>query len=468
MIADNRGTRLPRWVLAGAVSALALAPCWWQSRIQAGDLSSHVYNAWLAELIARGEVEGLHLVFQPTNVLFDLLLGCLFRILGAGAAQRIAVSAAVLVFLWGAFALFRAVARRSPWFLLPVLLMLAYGWVFHMGFFNFYMSLGLSFAAMALAWRGRWPASVPVFILAYTAHGLPVAWALCVLGYRWMAQRVRPRYRLILFGAALAAVTVFAFALRARYLCRWSGTQWWSALAIDQVWVYGGEYFFFGAGLLLVFALYGARLKVLRVALGIPLQCAALTAAGIVLLPAKINLPGYAASLGFISERMSLALAVALCAALAAARPRRWQVAMAGALAAVFFARMYADERGINAYEDRLEAAVAALAPGSRVINTVWNAPYRTVALYHAIDRACIGRCFSYANYEPSSRQFRIRVNGPNGVVMARYSDSASLESGQFLAREEDLPLYGVTLCGSDLCVKPLQAGSHAEINLVR
>src|SRR5574340_20332 len=127
MISANDGTRLPRWAVAGAVSALALVPCWWQSRIKAGDLSSHAYNAWLAELIGRCEGEGVHIVFQPTNVLLDFLLGHMFRVFGPGAAQRIAVSAAVLVFVWGAFALFRAMARRSPWFLLPVLLMLAYG-----------------------------------------------------------------------------------------------------------------------------------------------------------------------------------------------------------------------------------------------------------------------------------------------------------------------------------------------------
>ena len=32
-----------------------LVPCFWQPRIQSVDLSSHIYNAWLASLIARNQ-----------------------------------------------------------------------------------------------------------------------------------------------------------------------------------------------------------------------------------------------------------------------------------------------------------------------------------------------------------------------------------------------------------------------------
>jgi hypothetical protein len=85
-------------------SAALLVPCFWQTRIQAGDLGSHVYNAWLAELIRQGRAPGLSIVPQKTNVLFDLLLSGLFHTVGGAAAQRIAVSLAVLVFAWGAFA----------------------------------------------------------------------------------------------------------------------------------------------------------------------------------------------------------------------------------------------------------------------------------------------------------------------------------------------------------------------------
>ena len=48
-----------RWLLFLAVSGFLLVPCFWQRRIQAGDLASHVYNAWLAQLIERGQAPGL-------------------------------------------------------------------------------------------------------------------------------------------------------------------------------------------------------------------------------------------------------------------------------------------------------------------------------------------------------------------------------------------------------------------------
>ena len=67
---------VPRWQVRAAafgegrlayfvVSGLLLVPCYWQSRLQAGDLSSHIYNAWLAELIAKGQAPGLASLARP-------------------------------------------------------------------------------------------------------------------------------------------------------------------------------------------------------------------------------------------------------------------------------------------------------------------------------------------------------------------------------------------------------------------
>ena len=73
------------------VSLLLLAPCHWQPRLQAGDLSSHIDNSWLERLIESGRAQGLEAVRQTTNFLFDLVRGGLFKVVGAEAAQRIAV-----------------------------------------------------------------------------------------------------------------------------------------------------------------------------------------------------------------------------------------------------------------------------------------------------------------------------------------------------------------------------------------
>jgi len=63
-------------------SAAVLVPCFWHQHIQATDLGSHLYNAWLAQLIRRGAAPGLKLVSQHSNVLFDLMLDWLFRLGG--------------------------------------------------------------------------------------------------------------------------------------------------------------------------------------------------------------------------------------------------------------------------------------------------------------------------------------------------------------------------------------------------
>ena len=190
-------------------SLLLLVPCYWQSRLQLGDLSSHIYNAWLAQLIESGRAPGLAIVPQTTNVLFDLMLSGLFKTLGAEAAQRISVSLAVLTFVWGAFAFVSVVAGRRAWSLMPAIAMLAYGWVLHMGLFDFYLSLGLCFWALALAWEWkprRVAAAVPVLIVAYVAHGLPVAWTVALLAYLWLARPMTPPKRAILMAASLAAM----------------------------------------------------------------------------------------------------------------------------------------------------------------------------------------------------------------------------------------------------------------------
>src|SRR6516162_10559581 len=98
------------WKIYVPLSILVLLPVYWQPRVQAGDLSSHIYNAWLAQLIEAGRLEGLEIVRQSTNILFDLMLGGLLKVLGAELAQRISVSVAVLVFVWGAFRFVSVVA----------------------------------------------------------------------------------------------------------------------------------------------------------------------------------------------------------------------------------------------------------------------------------------------------------------------------------------------------------------------
>ena len=93
----------------------------------------------------------------------------------------------------------------------------------------------------------------------------------------------------------------------------------------------------------------------------------------------------------------------------------------------------------------------------------------RVNALTHMIDRACIGHCFSYANYEPSTWQFRVRAVAPNPYVASAYIDSSNMQTGRYVVRPSDLPLYQVTIDdGGNLLLVSLPAGAINGIKFCR
>src|ERR1700683_5007196 len=79
------------WPRLAAISALVLVPCFWHRRIIATDPGRHLYNAWLAHLIQRGQAPGLYLSGQWTNVLFDYMLSGFGDMFGLRAAEKIVV-----------------------------------------------------------------------------------------------------------------------------------------------------------------------------------------------------------------------------------------------------------------------------------------------------------------------------------------------------------------------------------------
>jgi hypothetical protein len=163
------------------------------------------------------------------------------------------------------------------------------------------------------------------------------------------------------------------------------------------------------------------------------------------LLPSWVWIPGYQHALVFVSERMSLSIGVLVVAVAAVARPHRWQRWTVGLVAAVFFLYLYVDERALNGFEDQTRGAVAQLPPLSRVVSNV-DADLRINALTHIIDRVCVERCYSYANYEPSSAAFRIRVTEPTVIVAPTDMDSSRMQNGGYAVKERDLPLYRISV----------------------
>jgi len=459
--------KFPNWMAIPLFSAVLLIPCFWQSRIQATDLSSHIYNAWLASQIHQGLAPGLWIAPQSNNVLFDLVLEWLLVHVGANAAQRIAVSASVLVFGWGAILFIFRAARRNWWFAAPCVAMLSYGFIFHVGFFNFYLSMGLCLWYLAIFWETTWrirAAILPILIVAWLAHPFPVVWAVGVSAYIALASRFQPRRRHLIFILGLAVLVSTRYILVHRYKHAWSWEQIYLATGANQINVFGNKYFLPYACLLFIWLLLFRRLvkteTIAALFATIPAQLWLLNAAAILLLPDVVMFPQFALPFGFIVQRLSLGAAVMLCAVLVSASPSKFEKLALVFVAILFFGFLYSDHRELNQLEDRIDAAISQLPPGQRVINTPSSNFLRSFSFHHDLDRACIGHCFSYANYEPSTLQFRIRAKPGNGIVMDNYSDVAAVEAGSYVVRSSELPLYLLYQCGvRNVCMSSLQAG---------
>src|SRR5690348_10866418 len=231
-----------------AISAAMLIPVFWHRNIVQCDLGSHVYNAWLATLISKGQAPGLYLTRRWDNVLCDNLLTWLGPHLGWGIAERSVVAISVLIFFWGAFLLVSAMPRRPVWFLLPAVATVAYGWTLQIGFSNYYLALGLGFWAVALLWRGgkrERLLGLLLLPLVLFAHLLGLVVAVGCVSYLKIRE-ILPGYWKIL---PLTAAAAFIVALR-HFLASHYQVEWASALplylmnglnGVDQI-VLGPQY----------------------------------------------------------------------------------------------------------------------------------------------------------------------------------------------------------------------------------
>ena len=304
------------WIAIPLFSTALLIPCFWQSRIQSADLSSHVYNAWLASQIHRGKAPGLWISFQSSNVLFDLILEWLVVRVGLDLAQRLAVSFSVLVFGCGAIRFVFRLAGRNWWFAAPCVAMLAYGFIFQMGFFNFYLSMGLCLWYLAIVWGSSRALRVhamaaPLLILAWIAHPFPVVWAVATAAYVMVADRVQPRQRLLLVTIRLAALITGRYILTHRYPHTWSLDQVTFITGADQIALFGLKYVpsirrpSADMGILAP-PLSSSALAGPHLFSTIPFQLWLLNAAAVLLIPDRVLFPRFARPLGYIGERLSL------------------------------------------------------------------------------------------------------------------------------------------------------------------
>jgi len=353
--------------------------------------------------------------------------------------------------------------------LLPSVAVLSYGFIFHVGFFNFYLGLGICFWYLALFFSGHWQRRLlvtPLLALAWLAHPLPVLWAAGLALYTAVAERVPAQARVFLAGVAVVILLGVHFWLRIAYRGVWSIDQAWFTTGANQLLLFDRKYFIPYVLLLAGWVLMLWRLvwkRRFRVIVGdLIFQRWLLAAAAVVMIPAIITFPEYALPLSFVSSRLSLGAGVLLAALLAEVQPKRVEKAILTVSALVFFSFIFRDGQKLNRIEDQLDAVIAQLPSHSRVIGFLRIPSKTRPPLLHAVDRACIGHCFSYASYEPSSRQFRVRVAEGSPIVMADYDDVASVETGEYMVQAGDLPAFLVYLCGPEqqqVCSHELHEG---------
>jgi hypothetical protein len=457
-----------------ATSIFVLIPCFWQHEIASDDLASHLYNAWLVQLIRQGHAPGLWVSTRRTNVLFDFVLTGLGSLFGLRVGEKLAVSLAVLIFFWGMFALVSAAARRAPWFLLPCLAIAAYGWTFYMGFFNYYLSLGLSFFALAIVWRGRkWERliAVPIAGVALVGHPLGFLWLVGASAYVVIAEMLPLRYQALLLAGAAATLLGAHHHLWSHYAADAGAKPFWAYNGADQL-VLFSERYHIPERALVVFVLVSLAVDIVRrrrePGLGkcyaIPVQLYILAELAVLVLPGAIHFPPPTAAIALLTERLTSVSAALACCLLGVMRPTKWHLVASGAIAVTFFSFVYQDTRTINHMEEQVERLVRTLPPDQRVMATILPLPDSRIRIQHIADRACIGRCFSYGNYEPGSRDFRVRAEPGNPYVLDDYELAVDMEEGTYVVQPEDLPAYQVYQCspsGTDLCIRSLKAGEE-------
>jgi hypothetical protein len=434
---------------------MVLVPCFWRSRIHAGDLESHIYNAWLTVRLEQGPVPGLAIVRQSTNVLFDLILAWLLPRVGAVAAQQIAVSGCVLIFFWGSFLFIRKASRSPSWWLVPCIAMLTYGWVFHVGFFNFYLSMGICLMALALAWDCELDGlavGTLLLTIAWSAHFLPVLWAISVLAGIALARRFRNWF----FSVGIAIIVVLRAILGTQLPVYWSWKQIWNITGADQFVIFGWPYALVALAMLVLW------LTMLRHRTDQPVvKVMGLLALGILILPASAQFTGQNVALGFVPHRLSLTIALLMCAAIAPAAAVRWQRNLLWGILIAYGVLLYIDTGKLDRQERGLVEALKRQPFGRRMVMAAVKPDARIDMYSHMIDRACIGLCYSYGDYEPSTLAFRLRATSRNPIVVAEYSDSYAMQVGEYVVQDVDLPLYQVNLC-PDPIVLPLKTGDIA------
>src|ERR1019366_7428167 len=95
--------------------------------------------------------------------------------------------------------------------------------------------------------------------------------------------------------------------------------------------------------------------------------------------------------------------------------------------------------------EAQLTQMISALPPGARVVAALQDSSsLRLNGLIHIGSAPCIGHCWDYGNYEPSTGQFRVRAPRSNCCVVDDMRLVNEIEFGKHIVTREEAPIYSV------------------------
>jgi hypothetical protein len=309
--------------------------------------------------------------------------------------------------------------------------------------------------------------------LVLLAHPIGFLWLSGTALYIALWAKLPAWWKLVVPVAAV----IFVFAIRSylmhqtRFQVDWVHDPFYQMTGADQLTLYGERYVFLGwaafaFAVICIVADVISRKRDLSfwqsVRLTASLYFVAVVA--VAMMPENLRPSITGGWIGLLASRLTAINAIFGLCLLACLKPRKWHLAGFAACAIVFFAFLYQDTLILNRMEASAEALVSRLPFGTRLIATIWAPPGSRISFIgHIADRACISHCFSYANYEPSSGQFRIRAKPGSPVVSASDDDTEDMQAGEYDVEDEDLPLKQIFQCDESdltkLCIRDLAAG---------
>jgi hypothetical protein len=259
-----------RWIalLFTATALLHLLPIWRVHYVPTMDGPSHLYNAVVMQELGSGSPDFARVFEIDTrpypNWMSHALLWLALAVAPPLVAEKIVLSAIVLLFLAGCWMLAGAVDRGSRVYAF-LAMPLAFNLLLQMGFYNFMLATALMMIAVAYWWRtstvdraSRGPSIIlaALLVLAYFAHPIPTAVAILFISVAAIALRRRVLLTHLALVPALLMLAWFAMRPSAEAATwNWNGmvTMWQPLMRVLLLLTLDPRQIAFGTALGIVF-----------------------------------------------------------------------------------------------------------------------------------------------------------------------------------------------------------------------